>query len=152
MNSVSLVGRLTKDPAVSTTKAGKSYVRFSLAVDRHIGKDKAQEGTPTADFISCVAWEKTADIIAQYAKKGSLAEVVGRIQTGSYEKDGQRVYTTDVLVNSFFLLGSKSENESSGGAPSASIGSGAGGAVNTATPPSAPSEPSSFIPDDDIPF
>ena len=134
MNSVSLVGRLTKDPAVSTTKAGKSYVRFSLAVDRHIGKDKAQEGTPTADFISCVAWEKTAEVISQYTAKGRKIAVEGRIQTRSYDaKDGSKRYVTEVVVQHMEFCESKRET-ACGNAGSADM------------------YPGTVVPDEDIPF
>lgn len=153
MNSVALVGRLTKDPALSYTKSNKAFVRFTLAVDRHVPKDK-QDGVQTADFISCQAWDKTAEIIGQYAKKGALAEVNGRIATGSYEKDGQRVYTTDVLVSNFYLLGSKADNEAASSSMSSGTTNSGGGnqGFNGNTQSNTQSNQIPDIPDDDIPF
>ncbi len=129
MNSVCLVGRLTRDPELRYTTSGMAVVRFTLAVDRRMSKEKRMEAEaknqPTADFISCTAWNKTAELIANYMQKGSRIGVEGRIQTGSYEKDGQRVYTTDVVVNNMEFLdpaqqggGMKSnQNQGFGGAP-----------------------------------
>lgn len=106
MNSVSLMGRLTRDPEVRyTANTQMANARFVVAVNRKLSKEKRQEaennGYPTADFISCMAWGKTAENIANYFKKGNRIAITGRIQTGSYEKDGQRIYTTDVVVDSF---------------------------------------------------
>ena len=93
MNKVVLLGRPTKDPEVrySQTKDGQqmAVARYTLAVDRK-GKD--------ADFISCVAFGKNGEFAEKYVKKGVKIAVSGRIQTGSYEKDGHKVYTTDVVV------------------------------------------------------
>ena len=97
MNDVNLTGRLTKDPDVRTTASGATITKFTLAVSRW----KKDDG---ADFIPCLAWGKTAEIMGQYLKKGSLIGVSGHIQTGSYEKDGARHYTTDVVVERFDFL------------------------------------------------
>ena len=102
MNTVNLVGRLTRDPEVRSTASDVKVARFSLAINR-IG-----EG---ADFPNCVAFNKTAEILGSYAKKGSRIGVVGHLQTGSYEKDGQKVYTTDVIVDRLDLLDSRQESE-----------------------------------------
>lgn len=95
MNKVFLIGRTTKEPEVrySTTKDGNqmAIARYTLAIDRR-GKDA---GT---DFISCVAFGKQGEFVEKYIKKGMKIGVAGRIQTGSYEKDGKKVYTTDVVV------------------------------------------------------
>lgn len=96
MNVVNLIGRLTKDPELKYTNNGKGNTRFTLAVQRN--KDET-------DFINCVAWEKTAENIAEYFKKGSQIAVQGAIRTGSYEKDGRTVYTTDVWVYKFDFVG-----------------------------------------------
>ena len=108
MNNVNLIGRLTRDPELRYTTSGMAVVRFNLAVDRRMSKEKRQQAEaqnqPTADFISCTAWNKTAELLANYTQKGSKISVEGRIQTGSYEKDGQRVYTTDVIVNQIEFL------------------------------------------------
>lgn len=103
MNLVVLMGRLTKSPKLRYTKSNQAYTRFTLAVDKQLTKDKKQEleanNQPTADFINCVAWNKTAEAISKYADKGLRVVVEGSIQTGSYENNGQRTYTTDVLIN-----------------------------------------------------
>jgi len=95
VNKVTLIGRLTKDPT-----GGENYQRFTLAVDRPYRKrEEGQAELPTADFIPCVAFGKTGEFIAKYFKQGSKIAITGRIQTGSYtNKDGAKVYTTDVIV------------------------------------------------------
>lgn len=106
MNKVMLNGRICHD--LELKEAGENkYSRFSVAVNRKFTKE---DGTRDADFISCVAWNKTAEIINQYFKKGSLIGLVGRLQTGSYEKqDGSKGYTTDVIIEEFDFLEKKSE-------------------------------------------
>ena len=95
MNSVQLTGRLTRDPEVRYTDGGSTIARFTLAVNRRF---KSESG-PDADFISCVAFGKTAEFIEKYFSKGRKMDLNGRIQTGSYtNKDGQKVYTTDIVV------------------------------------------------------
>lgn len=103
MNKVLLIGRLTKDIELKKTQSGMSYARFTLAVNRRFKSNNDQQGQD-ADFISCVAWDKRAETMYQYLNKGSQVGIEGRIQTGSYERDGQRVYTTDVVVESFDFL------------------------------------------------
>lgn len=93
MNKVELTGRLVADPEVRTGSQS-AVARFRIAVNRRFKR----EGEPDADFISCVAFGKSAEFIEKYFRKGMKIEIVGRIQTGSYEKDGQRIYTTDVVV------------------------------------------------------
>ena len=105
INRVVLVGRLTKDPVLRKTANGASVTSFTLACTRRF----KQDGQPEADFINTVAWSKTADIVAQYTHKGSLVGVEGRIQTRSYDdKDGKRVYVTEVVADSVQFLESKS--------------------------------------------
>lgn len=108
INRVVLTGRLTKDPEPRTTKTGKTYVSFALAVDR----SRKVEGQPEADFINCVAWNRQADTMAQYLHRGSLIGVDGRLQTRNYEnQQGQRVYITEVLVESFAFLESRAQSQ-----------------------------------------
>lgn len=105
------IGRLTKDPDVRYTQGEKSMAiaRYTLAVDRRFKKD----GEPTADFISCVAFGKVAEFSEKYLRKGIKIAVFGRIQTGSYtNKDGQKVYTTDVIVEEQEFCEKKGEGES----------------------------------------
>lgn len=104
MNQVIIIGRMTKDPVVRW-KDDLAMAQFTIAVDR---PTKAKE----TDFISCKAWGKTAELIEKYMKKGSLVAVDGAIQTGSYEKDGVKNYTTDVKVNRVEFLESKKEKAS----------------------------------------
>lgn len=115
INRVVLVGRLTKDPELRYTPSGVAMARFTLAVNRTF----KSEGQPDADFIQCIAWRKTAENTANFLKKGSLAGVEGRIQTGSYEgQDGKRVYTTDVVADSVQFLeprGTTEGREGTGG-------------------------------------
>lgn len=114
MNNVNILGRLTRDVDLRMTNSNLAVGRFNVAVDRKLSKEKRQEAEknnqPTADFIGCIAFGKTAENIATYFKKGQRIAVSGHIQTGSYEKDGQRIYTTDVIVDSFDFI----ENNSSG--------------------------------------
>lgn len=112
MNKVMLMGRLTKDPEVRWTQGenAMAIARYNLAVDRR-GKDKE------ADFISCVAFGKSGEFAEKYLKKGTKIVVSGRIQTGSYEKDGKKVYTTDVVVEEHYFCEGKSSGESSGEKP-----------------------------------
>lgn len=102
INRVVLVGRLTKDPELRYTPNGVASCRFTVAVNRTF---RGQDGEPEADFISCVAWRKQAENLANFQRKGNLIGVEGRIQTGSYEgQDGKRVYTTDVVADSIQFL------------------------------------------------
>ena len=106
MNKVILMGRLTRDPEVRYTQGDNTsaVARFSLAVNRRFKKD----GEQTADFINCVAFGKTGEFIEKYGRKGTKFVVEGRIQTGSYtNKDGQKVYTTDVVVEQIEFAESK---------------------------------------------
>ena len=117
MNKVILMGRLTRDPEIRYSQGDKpmAIARISLAVDRKF----KQEGQPTADFINCIAFGKTAEVIEKYVAKGTKIAVVGRIQTGSYtNKDGQKVYTTDVVIDSQeFCEGKKETQETAPSAP-----------------------------------
>lgn len=98
MNKVNLIGRVTKDIECRyTASTQKAVARFTLAVNRARREDGA-------DFISCIAWGKTAEIMEKYVKKGHQIGVSGRIQTGSYDKDGHKVYTTDVVVEEMEFL------------------------------------------------
>ncbi len=101
INRVVLVGRLTRDPELRKTNSGASVVSFTVACDRRF----KTQGQPDADFISCVAWNKVADLMAQYLHKGSLVGVEGRIQTRNYDDaNGRRVYVTEVVAESVQFL------------------------------------------------
>lgn len=117
MNSVNLVGRLTRDPEIKYTNNGASIARFSIAVDRRFAK----EGEQTADFINCVAFGKTAEFIEKYFHKGNRIGLGGRIQTGSYKnKDGATVYTTDVIAENVEFVESKGSSSGGNNAPAQS--------------------------------
>ena len=108
MNKVVLMGRLTRDAEIRYSQGDNSLAiaRFSLAVDRRYKKDGEEQ---TADFISCVAFGKTGEFFERFGKKGTKFVIEGRIQTGSYtNKDGQKVYTTDIVVESAEFAESKS--------------------------------------------
>lgn len=117
MNKVILMGRLTRDPDIraSQNENSVSVARFTVAVDRRFKRD----GDQSADFISCVAFGKTAEFIERYTKQGTKLCLEGRIQTGSYNnKDGQKVYTTDVVVENVEFAESKAASAGTGSAPS----------------------------------
>lgn len=109
MNKVILMGRLTRDAEIrySQGDASNAIARFTIAVDRRFKRDGDDQ--PTADFIGCVAFGRTAEFLERFGRKGTKFALEGRIQTGSYtNKDGQRVYTTDVIVENIEFAESKS--------------------------------------------
>ena len=131
MNKVILMGRLTRDPEVrySAGENSLAIARYTLAVDRRFKRD----GEATADFISCVAFGRQGEFAEKYLHQGTKIAITGRIQTGSYtNKDGQRVYTTDVVVEEQEFAESKSSAAANSGAaytpsrpePSAAAGDG----------------------------
>ena len=130
MNKVILMGRLTRDAEIrySQGESSTAIARFSLAVDRRFRRDNEEQ---TADFINCVAFGRTADFLERFGRKGTKFVLEGRIQTGSYtNKDGQRVYTTDVVAENVEFAESKNNSSTGndfGGAPSAPSPSGAAG-------------------------
>lgn len=141
MNKAILVGRLTRDPELRTTGNGASVCSFTIAVNRRF---KNAEGNYDADFISCVAWRQQAEFLSKFFTKGSMVGICGSIQTRNYERDGQRVYVTEVVADEVNFVGSKSQNE--GGAPAPQ-------ANNSNT--SSFGADDGFIPmpaDDDLPF
>ena len=109
LNSVCLVGRMTKDAELRYTPNNQAVATFSLAVNRNF---KSQNGEREADFINCVIWRQQAENLANWAKKGDLIGITGRIQTRSYEnQQGQRVYVTEVVAENFQLLESRKDRE-----------------------------------------
>ena len=117
MNKVILMGRLTRDPEVrySQGENATAVARYTLAVDRRQSRNN-QNGEPTADFIQCVAFGRSGEFAEKYFRKGLKVVVTGRIQTGSYtNKDGQRVYTTDVVVEDQEFAESKAASQNNGG-------------------------------------
>ena len=113
MNKVILMGRLTRDPEVrySQGENGMAVGRYTLAVERRMKR----EGEPTADFVNCVAFGKAAEFAERYLRQGTKIAITGRIQTGSYtNRDGVKVYTTDVVVEEQEFAESKASGRASG--------------------------------------
>ena len=109
INRAVLTGRVTKDPELRTTQSGLSVAAFNLAVDRQYTTSQGKRDT---DFISCVIWRKAAENFCKFTSKGSLVGIDGRIQTRNYDdKDGKRVYVTEVVVDNFALLESKKDRQ-----------------------------------------
>ena len=107
LNNISLVGRLTKDVELRYTPSNVAVATFTLAVNRTF---KNENGDREADFINCVMWRQQAENLANWAKKGALIGITGRIQTRSYDnQQGQRVYITEVVAEQFQLLESKGQ-------------------------------------------
>ena len=130
MNRVTLCGRLTRDPELRASNKGTSICTFTLAVDRPRNKD----GVKDADFIRCICFAKQGESVAYHKRKGEMLAVDGRLQTGSYEKDGIRHYTTDVIVERADFLGKEKTAQ-----------------IDEKTPSSA-MDAFSTIDDDDIPW
>ncbi len=108
MNKVILIGRLVADPELRHTQSGTAVCRYRLAVDRPIKK----EGQQNVDFLNCLAWNKNAEFASRHLHKGTKIAVEGRIQTGSYEKDGVKHYTTDIIIDRHEFCESKAPAES----------------------------------------
>lgn len=118
MNKVILMGRLTRDPEVrySQGESPLAIARYTLAVDRRFSRSNGGDNGQTADFISCVAFGRSGEFAEKYLRKGTKIAVTGRIQTGSYtNKDGQTVYTTEVVVEDQEFAESKNSNSGSDG-------------------------------------
>ena len=108
MNYVCEIGRLTAEPELYADRNGNAIAKYRLAVDRRV----KHEGQPTADFIPCKVFGAGANFVKNYLHKGTKIAVIGRIQTGSYEKDGQRISTFEVVVDQHEFCESKNSNES----------------------------------------
>lgn len=156
INRVVLVGRLTKDVDLKKTQSDTSVASFTVACNRRFSGQN--QGQQQADFISCVAWRQTADFLHQYAKKGSLVGVEGRIQTRSYDDaSGKRVYVTEVVCDSCQLLESKQSSESRSSSTSSYNQQGYQQAANQGYQPDNSfddfgSSPALDISSDDLPF
>ena len=111
INRVVLVGRLTREVEVRKTASGLSVATFTVACDRRMARGQDGNNQQSADFISCVAWRQAADFLGSYARKGALVGVEGRIQTRNYDRDGQKVYVTEIVCDTVNLLESKSQSQ-----------------------------------------
>ena len=155
INNLTLVGRLTKNPDLKYTGNGTAVATFTLAVNRNFTN---QSGEREADFINCVIWRKPAETLANYAKKGVLIGVTGRIQTRSYDnQQGQKVYVTEVIADNFQLLESKkadsSQNTQGSGVSNSQTNNYTRNQQNTNNATADPFGNSSIdISDDDLPF
>lgn len=158
INRVILVGRLTKDPILRKTANGTSVATFTVACDRRYSSQGQEK---QADFISCVAWRQSADFLSQYASKGRLVGVEGRIQTRSYDdQTGKRVYVTEVVCDSVQLLDSRSsasnnraaQNDFQGGYQADSFGAGQSGFGQEDSFDDFSTGPTLDISSDDLPF
>lgn len=150
MNKTILMGRLTKDPEVryAANDSGMAIARYTLAVDRRRTGNDGQ----SADFINCVAFGKTGEFAEKYFRKGMKILITGRIQTGSYtNQEGQRIYTTEIIVEDQEFTESKraSEEAAAASAPAPSVPQ---PAAATAAPTDAMPEPLPFAEDEEIPF
>lgn len=149
MNVIILTGRLTRDPELKFGQSGKAYSRFTLAVDRPMQKGEA-------DFINCVAFGKTAELIGEYLRKGRKAGVTGRLQMGRYEVNGEKRTSYDVVVDNIEFLESKNAVDSMGGyepqdyAPSYSAP--ASNSNTSSKPVAKPQEEVPYEDDDEFPF
>ena len=151
INRAVLTGRLTKDPELRTTQSGLSVAAFNLAVDRQYTNANGKRGT---DFISCVIWRKAAENFCNFTSKGSLVGIDGRIQTRNYDdKDGKRVYVTEVVVDNFALLESKKDRQNNNTGSYANNSKGNNGAnYDNRQDPFNGSGDTIDISDDDLPF
>lgn len=149
INRAVLTGRLTRDPELKTTQSGQFVSAFTLAVNRQYTDANGNRG---ADFINCVIWRKSAENFCKFTSKGSLVGIDGRIQTRSYDnKDGQRVYVTEVVVDSFALLESKKDRVTNNNTGNYS-NQGNSNASTQSQDPFAGSGDTIDITDDDLPF
>ena len=103
MNHITLIGRLAKDPELKYSQSGKAYCKFSVAVPREFNRDEV-------DFLDCVAWNKTAETIAEWLNKGRRIAIQGRLETGTYEKDGKNIKTHNIVVDRFEFADSQNKN------------------------------------------
>ena len=112
INNVVLVGRLTKDIELRKTQSGLFVASFTVACDSLLSQEQRNNNEQSADFINCVAWRGSADFLGKYAHKGDTVGVEGRIQTRNYDRDGQKVYITEIYVSSCHVEKKKDIEES----------------------------------------
>ena len=141
MNQVTLIGRLTKDPELKYTQGGKAFCKFNIAVTREFNRDEA-------DFIGCVAWDKRAETIAEYLRKGRRIAIQGRLNVRSYEQNGENKWITEVIVDKFDFIDTNSN--STGGNYTPQSGTTSNNQCIEAT--SSTEDNEEIIDDDDFPF
>lgn len=156
MNKVILMGRLVKEPEVRYSQGAESFAiaRYTLAVNRRFKR----QGEPEADFINCVAFGKTGEFAEKYFKKGQLVSVVGRLQVRSWDKDGERRWSTEVIIEEQHFAEGKHDSEKNGGSKPASEQSRPAAASNKPAKQMGLADSPGFYPidesieDDDLPF
>ena len=141
MNQVTLIGRLTKDPELKYTQGGKAFCKFSVAVTREFNREEA-------DFIGCVAWDKRAETIAEYLRKGRRIAIQGRLNVRSYEQNGENKWITEVIVDKFDFIDTNSNSTGGNYAPQSGTTSNNQGIEAT----SSTEDNEEIIDDDDFPF
>ncbi|ERL64102.1 single-stranded DNA-binding protein [Schleiferilactobacillus shenzhenensis] len=146
INRVTLVGRLTQDVEVKHTESGIAVANFTVAVERHF---KNAEGEKQADFVTCKMWRKSAENFANFTCKGSLVGILGEVRTHTYEKDGQKVYRTDIEADTFALLEPKAVTEAR---RAGTLKSGSGGGSDNVFAAAGANGEKIDITDDDLPF
>ena len=141
MNQVTLIGRLTKDPELKYTQGGKAFCKFNIAVTREFNREEA-------DFIGCVAWDKRAETIAEYLRKGRRIAIQGRLNVRSYEQNGENKWITEVIVDKFDFIDTNSNSTGGNYAPQSGTTSNNQGIEAT----SSTEDNEEIIDDDDFPF
>ena len=141
MNQVTLIGRLTNDPELKYTQGGKAFCKFNIAVTREFNRDEA-------DFIGCVAWDKRAETIAEYLRKGRRIAIQGRLNVRSYEQNGENKWITEVIVDKFDFIDTNSNSTGGNYAPQSGTTSNNQGIEAT----SSTEDNEEIIDDDDFPF
>jgi single-strand DNA-binding protein len=154
VNKVILIGNLGKDPEVKYTPSGTAFAKFSLATNERF-KDKSGEWQDRTEWHNIVAWQRLAEIVGEYVKKGSKLYIEGRLQTSSWDdkESGQKKYKTEIVANDLVLLSGRGEGDSEGGGGSRgfSRGASAGGGNYDQSHPADDASPVG-ITDEDIPF
>ena len=155
VNKVILVGNLGKDPEVKFTPSGTAVAKFSLATNERY-KDKAGEWQDRTEWHNIVAWQRLAEIVGEYVKKGNKIYIEGRLQTSSWDdkETGQKKYKTEIIANELVLLGGRGEGDSEGGNRGFSRGASAnaGGFDQSQSHQEEPAHAATGIQDEDIPF
>ena len=149
INRVVLVGRLTRDAEIRKTGSGITMATFTVACDRQKKKDDQES---QADFIRCIAWRQSAEYMEKYSAKGMVVAVDGRLQTGSYEKEGQTHYTTDVICDNVRIVESKKQTSSEPRAVSTESHSMKDYANEVSQDFGSQNDPFANITDEDLPF
>ena len=142
MNKAIFIGNLTRDPETKVMTNGKSRTMFTIAVNRPYTD---QNGQRSADFITCIAYDKTAELISKYLSKGRKCAVEAHVRTGKYEKDGQTIWTTEFITDKIEFLSSAQSEGNSASAPAP---------ADAPPPPPQPADDGQFkeVEDDDLPF